>query len=546
MSNAIEHAHRVYDAALRGDFREIDGAIESLSGAVLADAKAWSIALSALASTIDPERPVADIRELAAMALGDSGRRAASRATGHVTLRAVLAFDPAALAQCMTVQQSLRGAGDDPELELQSRATRLWELHLRGGSPPAAGEAAELASLATRAGVAPLVIDATVLRALFALEAGDVEGGVAAARRSSLMARSEGMLQQEYLANLALARARKHSAKPHLAARILGGLAQVVPVTWGRWLDWEWALATDATSAGPPGSERLAMRATRAVVALLDAASRGDRDVFESRSEWLLDHTSGWRALRRDAELVIAALDPVALLDRAGEGASWCVGTSHAMPLALGDLDDAAPAYVLALPGRAARRLLAPGFGLLERSVARAAVRLGGRSRKDARVLVALAVLALRGEAGLADEELFQSVYGFRYVPLKHEGVFRVLLHRARALLAEAGEIRRHDGGIVLVPHRPLLLPDPRCAQALDDRVLQVLARTASGRATAQDAAHALGLSVRAVQAVLARLVSEGLCAAERAGRSVSYRVEDTTFQEPTYTRLRGRQPEAS
>jgi hypothetical protein len=54
------------------------------------------------------------------------------------------------------------------------------------------------------------------------------------------------------------------------------------------------------------------------------------------------------------------------------------------------------------------------------------------------------------------------------------------------------------------------------------------------GAMSAEHAAQRLGVPLRTVQALLAQLVEEGECHADKNGRRVQYRVEDTTFSEPT------------
>jgi predicted ArsR family transcriptional regulator len=76
------------------------------------------------------------------------------------------------------------------------------------------------------------------------------------------------------------------------------------------------------------------------------------------------------------------------------------------------------------------------------------------------------------------------------------------------------------------------LLTDPRQGAHEDDRVLQLVARR--GRLTAKDTSQELGIPLRSAQAALEALLTSGACSRERNGRSIEYRVDDTTFQEPT------------
>jgi len=90
----------------------------------------------------------------------------------------------------------------------------------------------------------------------------------------------------------------------------------------------------------------------------------------------------------------------------------------------------------------------------------------------------------------------------------------------------------REDGRVALTPRVPLVVADPRCSRPLDERVLALLA--SNDGLSAKDAARELGLPLRTIQAALEELVSEGVCRSQRSGRSIEYRVDDTTFEVPT------------
>jgi hypothetical protein len=138
----------------------------------------------------------------------------------------------------------------------------------------------------------------------------------------------------------------------------------------------------------------------------------------------------------------------------------------------------------------------------------------------------------LAGPAGIAREDLFRRVYGFTFKQVTHQGVLDVLVHRVRALLGESATLDRSVRTIAAVARAPLAVPEGASAQPLEDRVLRALAER--GGLGAREAAEAIGIPLRTVQAALARLVEEGACLTERRGRAVAYRVEDTTFSEPT------------
>jgi DNA-binding transcriptional ArsR family regulator len=143
-----------------------------------------------------------------------------------------------------------------------------------------------------------------------------------------------------------------------------------------------------------------------------------------------------------------------------------------------------------------------------------------------------LAALALAGPEGLADPVLFEAAWGFEYEAGIHRGVLQVQLHRARKRLGSLGAIQTTDGVTRLLLTAPLLISDPRCAPPVNERVLQLIA-SRPGLGTNEIVAE-LGIPTRTVQSALSQLVDHGICLRERRGKRVLYRVEDTTFQEPT------------
>src|SRR5205085_10755199 len=116
-----------------------------------------------------------------------------------------------------------------------------------------------------------------------ALSAGAIDDSVELARRASRMAQAESLPQLEYLANLTLARVRRHSGRPHLALHILGALARVAPAAWSGWLGWE-TLLGGGSPTDLPAADRLraapAMVAQRSLAGFLQAAPAGQRDGF--------------------------------------------------------------------------------------------------------------------------------------------------------------------------------------------------------------------------------------------------------------------------
>ncbi len=152
--------------------------------------------------------------------------------------------------------------------------------------------------------------------------------------------------------------------------------------------------------------------------------------------------------------------------------------------------------------------------------------------RKQGRNETLISALALAGPEGLSEEAAFGEVYEFAYQAEMHRGVFGVCVHRARDYLGDAGTIEHGAGRVQLALAAPILVPDPRCAKPMQDRLLRAIA--SHGGATAQDVAKAVGVSLRVAQQALADLSADGACLATKDGRKVRYAVEDTTFSEPT------------
>jgi len=375
---------------------------------------------------------------------------------------------------------------------------------------------------------------------------GDVESSTEVARRASRMARTEALPQQEYLAHLTLARARRLSRYPHLAIRILTALERIsIPQIEG-WLAWELLMAGGmelSTSLLSRASLRnRAVEAASALSGLVQAASAGERDAFERQVAVLGRCAAGFALIEHESKLVVGALDY--RVDVAEPLEKWCRGADPLPPPELHglcvradpatgegseDSADSSEAYVLARHDAPPRRLLGIGASLVDLP---GVVRLRRTRRRQGRVEGVGAILAAAGSEGLEFVETFEKAYEIAYEAEVHRGVFEVLLHRLRAYLGDAAELERDGTRLRLRPQKALLVPDPRCARPVHDRLLRVLAR--EGRATASDAANKVGLSLRAVQDALKTLIEEGVCTSEREGRHVVYLVEDTTFSEPT------------
>lgn len=375
-----------------------------------------------------------------------------------------------------------------------------------------------------RAEAAPdVLVDATSLRALVALDGFDsagVEEGLSFARRASRMARTEALPSPACLANLVLARARRMGGQAYLASHILAALRRFTPHPWHDWLAWEQVMAA-GRRVDPEEPHAHSLRS------LLSSSVAGDKAGVDGA----LSALSGVRPrFAKDVQVVVSALGV------AGEHpavAPWQRGEVEEVPLGLAGMargaDSEALAYVHAT-AQGARRILAPGVGLLGRDVAR----LVRGKRVQGRVDTTLAILALCGPDGLPEEELFRSAYGFKYTQDLHHNTFHVMLRRAADKLAEVGELVREEGRVAARLHKPVVLPDPRCVARVEDRVLDAAARLRAP--SAGGIAGELGISKRLAQKALESLVAEGACARTRKGRAITYGVQDTTFHEPTQT----------
>jgi hypothetical protein len=185
--------------------------------------------------------------------------------------------------------------------------------------------------------------------------------------------------------------------------------------------------------------------------------------------------------------------------------------------------EEAVDAGVAAVPGRAGRRVLGSGSALVGPML---------KTTRPGRLETAVSVLALASSAGVTRETFWEATYGFAFDAPIHGAALDALVHRLREVIGDAAAVDRREGLFVLDVKLPFVVPDPRCTRSLDDELLRVLAR--AGKGSAKDAAASLGVPLRTVQLRLKRLAEDGACTVEKHGRNVEYRVEDTTFHEPT------------
>lgn len=401
-----------------------------------------------------------------------------------------------------------------PELDVAARWGRLWSEALRSPTAALATEAGEAAREATRIGSAEFVVELTAVQAFILLASGDHAEATRVARRASRMGRTEAMPQQEYLANLVLARLRRATGRPHLATQILSSLMQVAPARWQAWIAWELALAGSLQGAALARSNAHEGSLMVPVDALLGRRGSLRPDALGA-------------TFRDELEAIRAALDvdvppPQTVAD-------WLRGTVNEIPPALQGLalvadanGDPRPRVVATRAG--ARRLIAVGATAPEALV-------DPKVAPHPRTETLLCVVAQAGPDGLERDALFHSVYGFAFEAAVHQGSFDVLVHRARAWLGDRAELVR-EPRFALRVSQTLAIPDPRCERPIDDRLLQLLAER--GGIPAKEAAAELNVPLRTVQTLLKQLVEDGACDSERRGRQIVYRVEDTTFREPT------------
>ncbi|MEM9194125.1 MAG: hypothetical protein AAGF12_33430 [Myxococcota bacterium] len=504
----MSEAQSAYRLATTGDFSDAARLCERS-----APSDAWVVPLRAITFNTAPDlvRQVVP-EEVAAIA---STPDAAALALRQLVLAAFLRFDRTGLDRARRALGEIESRGTSPLLLAIRELAEGWLAISEGARPTFTSHASWRQRVASHP---DLLVEREVITVLDSLHLGDLDEATTLARRTSRMAGSEGFLQAEYLANLALARTRRRAGMGHLAVRILRALAEVVPDTFRPWIEWELACAGEV-EATPLAS-------------LLETMTRADRWAVHELFRRAAEATSAFPDLRTDLETLHGLLHP----DVEGDIA-WSGGQTHPIPRGLRNPSKhpLSAAVVYCAPGKPARRFLQattaffPSAQVLEAQT------------RAARVHTSLSALAL-AQHGLEAGELFELAHGFPMTDAAHEDALRGLVHRLRKELGDAGTIERR-GQLALRPKVPLLIPDPRTDHSLADRVLMFLA-AGSGRATARDVARALKLPLRTVQRLLGGMVEDGSCASIPDGRRVEYVVEDTTFSEPTLHRLRAQLPD--
>ena len=388
-----------------------------------------------------------------------------------------------------------------PDHPIGEPMVRAWHCLGRGSEPVDLTEASHAARKLEHPA---LVVECAALMALQTARAGDAREALRHARRAARMSRTEGLPQSEYLAGVVLARLRRASGHPHLSLRISRSLQQYASPHWHPWLALETVLAGGAASETPA-------TAANALLVARDAASASDKQGLERALAAAREATAGFALLQEDIRAVAALLHP----ERSAP-------TSFAEELPFAAF--AGDAYVLCIPNEPGRRIRAATLPLHPYPV----VEEG--ELKHRRLATLVAVLGLAGGT-VEESECFEQVYGFAYVPDIHRGSFDVLLHRARSMLKDLAEIHRQGDSVHLLVSQPFVVADPRARETTEARLLRALV---SGESTARSVAEATGLSVRQAQILLKSLAEGGECDVERRGRALHYKVEDTTFSEPT------------
>jgi hypothetical protein len=274
----------------------------------------------------------------------------------------------------------------------------------------------------------------------------------------------------------------------------------------------------------------------RAIRSVFDACLRESPDDFARSTDVLRSRAEACRVLQKDAQATVGLLD-WSVDDVPADCAAFVQGQQSEVPLGLhglvsdpGSSSAAAVAFAAWFPDRAPRRILGISARVLSRATGAHVLELS--RLHSGRADVALATLALAGPEGVEESDLFRECYGFRYAPHVHEAALGMLIHRSRARLPSEISVRRDRGRLTLVGTQPLLAPDPRCAEQVEGRLLRLVAR--QGWVTTRSAARSLGVSLRTVQAAMARLVERGECMLDRSGRRIQYRVDDTSYTIPT------------
>ncbi|MEO1482756.1 MAG: hypothetical protein AAFU77_11670 [Myxococcota bacterium] len=387
---------------------------------------------------------------------------------------------------------------------LLCRFAEAWN-RARCGAP--AAMSADDVAAARRAGLAEPVVDAAALVALDQLygDSLSISDAVHSARSAALRARSEGIAERELFSAVLLARARRLSGKAYLAVQILHELKSVLPHRWTDWFETEWLLAGGAATdlKGPRSRAILGLFRTPGTHAVETLSALGP-----GRWKPEIDALVMQLGLAEGRDGFFERRPRFGIRDPLARDASW--------------------EALVSSDGTVFRRLISGRRdGELEFS---------SRSRGP-RAAQGVLTLAEGGPTGMPLADWFRRVFGFRFLEETHGNLARVTLHRMRKGLPSGCSIERDDDRLRLHLDAPLRVPAAEAQSTIEERVLDCLAL---GVPTAKAIAASLAVPVRSVQDALKSLVEAGVCEAQKDGRALAYRVEDTTFFAPTLERMRG------
>ena len=380
--------------------------------------------------------------------------------------------------------------------------------------------------VARHAHLSHATVELILQEGLNALRRGELQLGKERIRQGTRMASSEGQGRSFTLAAWALTRFRRLEGRPHLA-RLIGG-AQLHSSRFQTLLQWELGLAgkfptNDASldqqflSALTGSNELVQLQSWCQLLGILKleeeipALFRQDWSDLKgcsgssstSQSTWVRDWQLGKGKPFTGFEGLVARLNP-----EANSLASVIVRSTGEVQRKLQFFHDLS-------------QQLIPSLDLGEESL-----------KRPNRMSTSVVVLAQSTQMKLEEARFFEEVYGFSYRKELHQGVLKVLLHRLRQKLEGFAEVVKDSDCLCLRPLCDWQTVDPRCSITLADRVLANLAENQGSGAT--DLSENLNYPLRTVQAALQELVEEGAIEMERAGRKVRYKVEDTSFCEPT------------
>jgi len=525
-------APAAHEAIQRGRWDDAALLIRELSRQTAPDARAWSAALAAAQALVRGQVPLPDRAALSALPLEDLGVRVPTRAAAdHGALGALARFEMGELRAWAELARRCESDDDgDGDGVVRRKVTEARLSFADGELEAAAASARQLAD--TEGSLPSLAIEALCIESLCHLTLGHSEAARAAARQACRRSRESELRAHRFLSGLVLARVRRSLGRGHLAGRILCAMRPILPATYRGWLRWELTLCgQEASRLGAPGTSQ---SATDALSEVLEATARGDAAAFASRLDSLRHHVTGVGFLAPEVDALAALLDPTATTDAAPTSVrEFLRGDDPRVPLGLdalsstGEADGRPVAVALRRGTDRPRRLLTIASAL----AGEAATTLPLTRLRKGRVDLACTVLAL-AEDGLSEEELFRACYGFKFARHLHEGVLSMLVSRVRERLAGLYEVERSGGTVRLVGGAAILVPDPRCTADVEQKLLKLVARM--GSVSTRIAARELGVSLRTVQDTVSRLVEDDELTMDRSGRSVGYRLEDTSFSELT------------